>query len=95
MLANYQHENISAVYWNTGRQCCLWCHITRQELVIPRDKRGLKPARTLATLHADLQRFETAEIRDAKCYNNVIAPPLFEVPVDQVIYMNASAAVIT
>lgn len=56
--------------------------------MVPHETRGAKPPRTLATVHADLQRFQEsgANLREAKYYNNVIAPSLIEVPIDQVMH---------
>ena len=77
---------ISSLFLYSGRYCCLWCHITKQELAVPRDTRGTKPCRILATLHANFQRCEQAvsNLKNAKDFNNVISDPFFEIPLDQV-----------
>ena len=76
------------LHLHLGRHCCLWCHITQQELAVPRDIRGLKSCRTLATLHSDWQGFKQAgaNLKHAKDYNNVIARPFFEIPLHQVMH---------
>ena len=81
-------------YLNIERHYCLWCHVTQEELAVPRENRGVKPLRTLATLHTDMQSFEGAgaNLRDAKYYNNMIALPLIEVPIDQVIHKHYTCA---
>ncbi len=50
-----------------------------------RKSRGRSPARSLASLQADLQRFRAAggNIKNAKLYNNVISD-LFNIPISQV-----------
>lgn len=79
---NYSvHHNI-----HLGRHCCLWCNIDQQQMTRPRTTRGPQEARTLDTLQCDLQRFQSAggPMKEAKHYNNVIGPALFQVPLDQV-----------
>lgn len=80
------NANLYPLCTHSGRHCCLWCHITQEEMVIPRESRGLQLPRTLDTLQSDLQRFRSAgpNLKVAKEYNNVIGSVLFSVPLDQV-----------
>ena len=54
---------------------------------VPREDRPACQPRTLLSLEADLQRFQTARkgnIRKAKEYNNVISEHFLPIPIDQV-----------
>ena len=88
LLTKPQQVHITTLLPHThiGRHCCLWCHITQQDMAKPRDTRQPQQPRTLHTLHTDLQRFQSdgSNVKEAKNYNNVIGPALFSVPLDQV-----------
>ncbi len=63
------------------------CDCTAAEARLPPQVRHKKPTlRSLDTLTEDLRRFTDAgaNLENAKLYNNVIAPPFFDIPLDQV-----------
>ncbi|KAI8514135.1 hypothetical protein Bbelb_084590 [Branchiostoma belcheri] len=65
---------------------CLRFYITQAEIADWEEKRIHVPSGTLDNLAADHQRFMQegeGNIKRAKMYNNVIAPVMFNVPVDQ------------
>ncbi|XP_078699179.1 uncharacterized protein LOC144926373 [Branchiostoma floridae x Branchiostoma belcheri] len=71
-----------------GHSPCLWCYITQAEIADWEERRIHVPPRTLDNLAADHQRFMQegkGNIKKAKLYSNVIAPVMFNVPVDQVV----------
>ena len=53
---------------------------------IKRSERGRCKLRTLASLHEDYKKFIQSgyNIKNARCYNNVIEEAMFDIPVDQV-----------
>lgn len=70
-----------------GRHCCLWCTVTYSDLQKPLSARGKSPARTLATMEQDYLEFlskGSGDINKAKDFNNVIRPPIFDIPLDMV-----------
>ena len=71
----------------SGRHFCLKCHITSAEAKIcPADRQEAPKRRSLESLAEDLDRFTNAgaNIENAKLHNNnVIAPPFFDIPLDQ------------
>ena len=73
-------------FLSTGRHFCLRCIITAAEGKLPPSQRANILQRTLESLNADFQQFSAAggDIVKAKTYNNVIARPLFDIPIDQV-----------
>lgn len=70
----------------TGRHCCLFCTIKKEELVIPLHQRDKKTPRTLLSLKEDYGKFEgyQKDNKKAKLCNNVISPTLFNIPINQV-----------
>ena len=70
-----------------GRHCCLWCHITQQELK-PQPSAPAPQLRSLATLaaaHSDFLRLGKGDLNVVKDYFNVLSPPFFNIPLDQVL----------
>ena len=94
-LHYYSKENLLCYLENTriivahylGHHCCLFCHITQDNMAIPCESQGLQRPRTLETLQSDLQNFKAAgaNMKVAKEYNNVISSVQFSVPLDQVL----------
>jgi len=79
LQVNYTH------YFSSGKHCCLWCHITTEELTLAPAVRGPLQLRTDSTLAHDLAAFTTsgANIKRARFFHNVIREPLFTISVDQ------------
>ncbi|XP_057310202.1 uncharacterized protein LOC130648181 [Hydractinia symbiolongicarpus] len=79
-------ESIYGITGANGRHNCLFCHITSQEMKIPRQERFSIAPRTLESLSNDLQRFNEAggDIKRAKEFNKVICKRLFNVSIDQI-----------
>ena len=81
--------NIIIIY-TVGRHNCLWCHIASSDLKIPLTERGHSMTRTLQTLCDDYSRFISqggGYIKMAKKYNNVIGPYFFDIPLENVSYL--------
>ena len=72
------------VYQIIGRHCCLWCIIPRAEMKFK--QKSTYPARTVETITYDNQCFLASggALSNAKFFNNCIARPLFNIPLDQV-----------
>ena len=72
-----------------GRQPCLFCHITKEEMQIFPAERGIITSHSLETLTSDLIKFRAdgSNIKNAKYFNNVINNVLLAVPIDQVFYI--------
>ncbi|XP_072168927.1 uncharacterized protein [Diadema setosum] len=67
----------------SGRHCCLHCSVTRQDMAIPpAERKAPQQARTLESLDISLSKFKQHSI--AKEAFNVIRPPFFQIPIDQV-----------
>ena len=71
-----------------GRHCCLWCRITQQQLKPPpvAPTPQIRSLATLASAHADYMGEGNGDIRVVKNYFNVLSPPFFDVPLEQVKY---------
>ena len=69
-----------------GKQPCLLCHITLDELRNPSTRKGPCTPRTLDTILLDHQNFMDVggDIKRAKEYNNCIQDPFFNIPLSQV-----------
>ncbi|KAI8481626.1 hypothetical protein Bbelb_406270 [Branchiostoma belcheri] len=70
-----------------GVHPCLWCEETRSRIQLPKSERQTCPKRTLESLSSDYNRFleeGQGNIKKAKNFKNVIAPPMFEIPLNQV-----------
>ncbi|KAJ8018893.1 hypothetical protein HOLleu_42856 [Holothuria leucospilota] len=69
----------------TGRHCCLWCTVTKEQMRVPLDQRGQYPLRCLDTIREDLKKFQDNGARPstAKEFRNVIDEPLFDIPLNQ------------
>jgi hypothetical protein len=68
-----------------GKHCCLWCHITAEELKLAPSVRGPLQLRSDSTLAHDLAAYQAdgSNIKRAKFFHNVIREPLFAISVDQ------------
>jgi len=71
-----------------GRHCCLWCHITQQDLKpAPQSLNPQPQLRSLATLATAYSGFTSqghSNTKLAKLHYNVISAPIFAIPLDQV-----------
>ncbi|CAH1266636.1 Hypp3462 [Branchiostoma lanceolatum] len=70
-----------------GVHPCLWCEETKTGIRQPKSERQTCPKRTLDSLHSDHKRFleeGQGNIKKAKNFKNVIAPPMFDIPLNQV-----------
>lgn len=77
-----------------GRHCCLLCNVTYKDMQTPPDSRTPAEPRSLQGLKRDLSGFMTiggGDLDKAKQHNNVICPPLFDIPLDQVMILCESA----
>lgn len=72
-------------YAPIGRHCCLWCHITSEQLRLGPSLRGPLKLRSDSTLKDDLAKFKAdgSNIKRAKFFNNVIRDPLFTIGLAQ------------
>ena len=70
-----------------GKHPCLFCHIPKEQLKIPKEERDQHSKRTLETLIRDFETFESygKDTKKAKFCNNVINQTLFNVPLSQVL----------
>ena len=71
----------------SGRHFCLKCTITAPVAKLSPEVRHDHPEQhTLLTLERDLKLFEEAgrDFTKAKLFHNVISPPFFRIPLDQV-----------
>lgn len=74
------HHNFTA-----GRHCCLWCHIRQQELKsAPNQRHILRSLATLAQAHFDFVTKAKSDHNVVKEYFNVLSPPFFMIPLEQV-----------
>ncbi|XP_071477750.1 uncharacterized protein [Diadema antillarum] len=79
------YEFLTRMYGLTGpsgRHCCLFCNITKQEMATPPMQRAATHPRTLQSLRTSLDRFKECGI--PKEANNVVRQPFFEIPIDHV-----------
>ena len=78
----------SHVFTMLGRHPCLWCHVRRDQLAIPPEKRGAAAQlRSLQTLQQNYTSFTTVgrgNLQKAKQHYNVIGKSFFPIPLDQV-----------
>ena len=87
---NNKYKFVVVVTSITGRHSRLWCTILVLQMHLARDERRAVQERTLEHLKKTLQKFQTegnGDIKKAKDYFNVIHEPLFDIPLDQVIYI--------
>nr|XP_047129350.1 uncharacterized protein LOC124809337 [Hydra vulgaris] len=71
----------------TGRHCCLFCEITKNEMQLSmKDRNQSIFLRTLESLKSDFERFKNdgGNNKNAKKFNNVIDEPLFDIPIEQI-----------
>ena len=68
----------------------MYCTITKEEMKKPLCERKKYPARNLAYLSNDFQKFTLmgSNIKNAKECNNVIDQYMFNIPIDQVQFTN-------
>ncbi|XP_078703474.1 uncharacterized protein LOC144928666 [Branchiostoma floridae x Branchiostoma belcheri] len=71
-----------------GTHPCLWCEVDKASMAKPQpDREAEAPARTLASLAYDYRAFieqGQGKLKNAKNYKNVIAPAMFQIPIEQV-----------
>ncbi|CAH1248628.1 Hypp8324 [Branchiostoma lanceolatum] len=70
-----------------GVHPCLWCEETKTGIRQPKSERQTCSKRTLDSLYSDHKRFleqGQGNIKKAKNFKNVIAPPMFDIPLNQV-----------
>ena len=67
---------------NIGKQPCLWCLVTLDDLERSCSLRAPFPERTLQSMFDDYKRFEASggDIREVKFLNNCKGEPLFAIP---------------
>ena len=70
----------------SGRHCCLYCEISKEEMKIAQNDRGKSTPHTLQTLTNDYEKFTNlgSNIKNAKLCNNVIDKFMFNIPIEQV-----------
>ncbi|XP_071490789.1 uncharacterized protein [Diadema antillarum] len=76
------YEFLTKIYGLTGpngRHCCLYCKTTKKDMAVPEK---VHEERTLATMKESLEKFREKAVAK-ECYN-VIRPPVFNIPLDQV-----------
>ncbi|XP_030828702.1 uncharacterized protein LOC105439624 isoform X2 [Strongylocentrotus purpuratus] len=81
------YEYLSKIYGLTGpngRHCCLYCLVSKQDMMKPATERGERQSRTLATLEEHLHQFQHSGSKSAKDHFNVVRQPLVTIPIDQV-----------
>ena len=86
-MLNKKMLNFTKTYFNQGKHCCLFCHITKDQLRIPPSERGKSEPRTLETLDRDFETFTKefdGDLKKAKFANNIISSRIFNIPIDQV-----------
>ena len=71
----------------SGRHCCLYCEISKEEMKIARYDKRKSTLRTLQTSTDDYKKFTSlgSNIKNAKLCNNVIDKFMFNIPNEQVI----------
>lgn len=65
----------------------MYCTITKDEMKIKREDRGLSNKRTLKNIKEDFRKFTedgSGDLKYAKIYNNAIEENLFDIEIDQV-----------
>ncbi|KAI8497930.1 hypothetical protein Bbelb_245820 [Branchiostoma belcheri] len=70
-----------------GVHPCLWCEVTQADMRLSKDSRPSAALRSLTSLTTNYQRFMAegkGNIKKAKDFKNVIAIPMFNIPLDQV-----------
>ncbi|XP_065656336.1 uncharacterized protein LOC136081893 [Hydra vulgaris] len=84
------YDFLCSVYGITGasgRHCCLFCDITKEEIKItPENRKHNVSHRTLYSLTDNFESFQSfgGVLKNAKLFNNVIDQSLFNIPLDQV-----------
>ena len=70
----------------TGRHCCLWCHITSQQLKLDPSSVNVT-LRSLDTLTDDHRAFVAAggDVSKVKEFNNALYEPFFDLCIEQVL----------
>ena len=73
-------------YLNIGKQPCLWCLMTLEDLERSCSLRGPFPAWTVESMYDDYRRFIASggDIKKVKIFNNCKGEPLFPIPLNQV-----------
>eukprot|EP00057_Strongylocentrotus_purpuratus_P012630 XP_011667104.1 PREDICTED: uncharacterized protein LOC105439622 [Strongylocentrotus purpuratus] len=69
------YEYLSKIYGLTGpngRHCCLYCLVSKQDMMKPATERGERQSRTLATLEEHLHQFQHSGSKSAKDHFNVV-----------------------
>ncbi|XP_078703695.1 uncharacterized protein LOC144928876 [Branchiostoma floridae x Branchiostoma belcheri] len=78
----------------SGKRPCLWCETAKESMTLePEDRELILRKRTLERLDMHYRQFQEeggGNISKAKLYKNVIAPYMFNVPLDQVCTFDAS-----
>ncbi|KAI8495260.1 hypothetical protein Bbelb_272460 [Branchiostoma belcheri] len=72
----------------SGSHPCLWCQIRKSEIDDQDSQRLRLPPRTLENMAQDYWEFlheGRGNIKHAQNYHNIISPPMFRVPIEQVI----------
>ena len=71
---------------HTGRHCCLYCTVSKQEMHLPKAKRQAAMPRTLESMADDLRNFRRngSKSVNAKMFNNVVRSPILPIPLNQV-----------
>ncbi|KAL5469048.1 hypothetical protein EMCRGX_G030239 [Ephydatia muelleri] len=82
------YEFLSAMYGTSGasgKQPCLWCLVTIDDLERNCSLRGPFPARTVESMCNDYKRFIASggNIKKVKYFNNCKGEPLFPIPLNQ------------
>ncbi|KAL5496438.1 hypothetical protein EMCRGX_G012721 [Ephydatia muelleri] len=83
------YEFLSAMYGTSGasgKQPCLWCLVTIDDLERNCSLRGPFPVRTVESMCNDYKRFIASggNIKKVKYFNNCKGEPLFPIPLNQV-----------
>ena len=70
-----------------GRNCCLYCEISKEDMKIARNDRGKSTPRTFQTLTNDYKKDTNlgSNIKNTKLCNNVIDKFMFNILIEQVI----------
>ena len=79
-------NTLNVTHLTIGKQPCLWCLVTIDDLEGNCSLRGPFPARTVESMCDDYKRFIASggDIKKVKYFNNCKGEPLFPIPLNQV-----------